>query len=67
MIILLITIFSTSIPVSRSIPAEIIVTHSDNDVASPHNNPNINKISTIFPSNLSVLPFKIGLNDLLIL
>ncbi len=53
-IMLLITIFSPSSPVSRSIPAEIIGTPNANDVAAPPNNPKINKISTILPSNLSV-------------
>ena len=48
------TIFSPSIPVSLSIPAEIIGTPSANDVAAPPSKPKINKISTNLPTNLSV-------------
>lgn len=50
-------ILDPSKPVNRSIPAEIIGTPRASDVAAPPSKPKINKISTIFPNNLSVCPF----------
>ena len=55
-----ITILSPSIPVNRSIPEEINGTPNAKEVAAPPNSPNINKISTNLPKNLSVCPFSTG-------
>ena len=52
-------ILDPSKPVNRSIPAEIIGTPRASDVAAPPSKPKINKISTIFPNNLSVCPLKL--------